>query len=206
MGFRKGTLTLAKYRVIGTLPDNFRTFVDERLKLFAFRELSVDETEKSVGWTSFENVLDTNFEYASYSLADYLVFSLRIDRRVVSPSLLKLKVLEAERQTTVQRSKGLGYREKRSDIRERVHLSLLKQTPPTPSIHEVCWNVSAGWLLFGSLSEKIREDFEDLFKRTFGLTVHRFVPWDANYMSAEMAERTLSATTATPFHTSTERT
>ena len=192
MGLIKGTVTVSKYRVIGSLPDNFKSFIDEQIKRFAFRDLSIGESEKSLGWTSLENILDTKFEYANYLIADYLIFSLRIDRKVVSPALLKLKVLEAERQLIEERGKGKIYREERNEIRERMHLSLVRQTPPVPSFHEICWNVSKGWLLFGSLSEKVREDFEDLFKDTFKLTLRPFVPWDTKYVDSDMAERILS--------------
>ena len=196
MGLINGTLTLSKYRVIGSLPDNFKDFIDNQIKLFAFRELSIGESEKSVGWTSLENVLDTNFEYANYLLADYLIFSLRIDRKIISPSLLKLKVLEAEKQLIAERGKDKIYREERAEIKEGVYLSLLRQIPPIPSFYEICWNVSQGWLLFGSLSEKAREDFEDLFKRTFKLTLRPFIPWDMKYMDSQMAEHILSINSA----------
>ena len=43
-----------------------------------------------------ENVLDTNFEYANYSIGDYLVFSLRLDQKRIPPPLMKIKLLEAE--------------------------------------------------------------------------------------------------------------
>ncbi len=192
MSLIKGTLTLSKYRVIGSLPDNFRDFFDKQIKLFAFRELSIGESEKSAGWTSLENVLDTDFEYANYLLADYLIFSLRIDRKIISSSLLKLKILEAERKFIAEKGKDKIYREERAEIKERVYLSLLKQTPPIPSFYEICWNVSQGWLLFGSLSEKAKEDFEDLFKRSFKFTLQRFIPWDTKYMDSQTAERILS--------------
>ena len=192
MSLIKGTLTLSKYRVIGSLPDNFKDFIDNQIKLFAFRELSIGESEKSVGWTSLENVLDTDFEYANYLLADYLIFSLRIDRKIISSSLLKLKILEAERKFIAEKGKDKIYREERAEIKERVYLSLLKQTPPIPSFYEICWNVSQGWLLFGSLSEKAKEDFEDLFKRSFKFTLQRFIPWDTKYMDSQTAERILS--------------
>jgi len=196
MGLIKGTLTLSKYRVVGSLPDNFKNFVDKQIKVFAFRELSMGEGEKSVGWTGLENVLDTNFEYANYLLADYLIFSLRIDRKIISPSLLRLKVLEAERQLIADKGKDKIYREERAEIKKSVYLSLLRQTPPIPSFYDICWNVSQGWLLFGSLSEKAGEDFEDLFKRTFKLTLRRFVPWDRKYMDSQTAEGIISISAA----------
>jgi recombination associated protein RdgC len=192
MGLIKGTLTLSKYRVVGSLPDNFKNFIDKQIKAFAFRELPMGESEKSAGWTSLKDVLDTNFEYANYLLADYLIFSLRVDRKIISPSLLKLKVLEAERQLIADKGKGKIYREEQAEIKERVYRSLLRQTLPIPSFYDICWNVSHGRLLFGSLSEKAGEDFEDLFKRTFKLTLQRFVPWDTKYMDSQTAERIVS--------------
>jgi len=64
MGLSKGTLTFTRYRVAGKLPDKFPDFIDRQIKLFAFRELSPGSDEKSLGWTSFDNILDTDFEYA----------------------------------------------------------------------------------------------------------------------------------------------
>jgi recombination associated protein RdgC len=124
------------------LPDNFKNFIDKQIKAFAFHELPVGEGEKSVGWTSLEDVLDTNFEYANYLLADYLIFPLRIDRKIISPSLLKLKVLEAERQLFAAKGKGKIYREERAEIKDRGYRSLLRQTLPIPSFYDICWNVS----------------------------------------------------------------
>lgn len=192
MGLIRGTVTASKYRVIGSMPDNYKDFIDGQIKLFAFRDLSIGEKEKSVGWTSLENILDTNFEYANYLIGNYIIFSLRIDRKVISPALLRLKVLEAEKELMDQRENGRIYREERKDIRDNIHIPLLRQTPPVPSFHEVCWNVSGGWLLFSSLSEKVQEDFEDLFKDTFKLTLRPFFPWDTEYIDSQMKESILS--------------
>jgi hypothetical protein len=198
MGLIKGTATAVKYRVIGTVPDDFRNYVDERIKRFAFSGLSTGEEEKSVGWTSIDNILDTDFSFANYSIADYLVFSLRIDRKVVPPALLRLKILEAQRDLQSQRGSGKLYKAEVKDLKERVRLSILKLTPPIPSTFEVCWNVSEGWLIFGSLSEKIRDDFVDLFSRTFNLSLRPSVPWDITSADTATAGRLASILTGSP--------
>ncbi|HEU18421.1 MAG TPA: hypothetical protein ENO00_03425 [Deltaproteobacteria bacterium] len=192
MGLLKGPVTATKYRVTGTVPDDFRNFVDERIKHFAFSGLSTGEAEKSIGWTSIDNILDTDFSYANYSIANYLIFSLRIDRKVVPTALLKLKVLEAEKELLTQRNTEKIYKAERNDLKDRIHLSLMNQTPPIPATFEVCWNVSEGWLLFGSLSEKVKEDFVDLFSRTFNLSLRPFVPWDMKYADPVTARRIAS--------------
>lgn len=188
MGVLKGSATFTRYRVIGDMPKDFRNFFDTQIKLHAFREISNGLEEKSLGWTSSENVLDTDFEYANYSLADYAVFSLRIDRRTVPPALLKLKVLEAERRYIKENNLKKLYREQRAEIREAVRREILGKTPPVPSFYEVCWALSQGWLILGTLSPKVFDDFEDLFKRSFNLTAIHFFPWDPAFADSRTAE------------------
>jgi len=180
VGLSKGTLTFTRYRVAGELPGALADFMDRQIKIFAFRELLVGTDEKALGWTSLDNVLDTDFEYANYSIGDYYVFSLRIDRRAVPPSLLKLRVLKAEKEFLEEKGLKKLYKGQREDIRETVKLGLLSRAQPVPSFQEVCWSVSGGWLLFGTLTEKVNDDFKDLFKRSFNLSLLPFLPWDAN--------------------------
>ncbi len=180
MGLSKGTLTFTRYRVTGETPDSFAEFMDRQIKLFAFRELSAGTEEKSMGWTSLDNVLDTGFEYANYSIGDFFAFSLRIDRRAVPPALLKLRVLQAEKDFLEEKGLKKLYKGQREDIRETVKLGLLGRAQPVPSFYEVCWSVSGEWLIFGTLTEKVNEDFKDLFKRAFDLSLSQFLPWDPN--------------------------
>ena len=187
MGLSKGTLTFTKYRVAGPLPDNFPDFIDKQIKLFAFRELSSTGEEKSLGWTSFDNILDTDFEYANYSIADYIVSSLRIDRRTVPPALLKLRVLKAEKDFKEEKGLKKLYKGQREDIRETVKLGLLNRAHPVPAFYEICWSVTGEWLLFGSLSEKVNDDFKDLFKRSFNLPLTNAMPWDPDSMPGDIA-------------------
>lgn len=177
MGLAKGTITFTRYRIEGTLPDNFSDFVDRQIKLFSFKE-TVAIREKSTGWTSLENVLDTDFEYANYRLGNYIVFSFRIDRAAIPAALLKLKVLEAERQYMEEKKKEKIYKEERNNIKESVRQKLLEKLSPVPSFYDVCWCPSENWLVFGSLTEKVTVDFEELFKRAFNLKPFPYTPWD----------------------------
>jgi hypothetical protein len=192
MGLTKGAVTFSRYRVIGDLPDNLPEFIDTKLKRFAFRNALSDE-EKSIGWTSLENVLDTKFEYANYSLGTYIVFSLRIDRKVIPPSLLKIRVLEAEKAYMADKGTHKIYRQDKRDIKENVRAELMRNISPIPSFHEVCWSPSQGWLLFGSLSEKVQVDFEEFFKQTFDLRLTNFIPWDPEYMEEKVLRDMASA-------------
>ena len=192
MGLLKGTLTFGRYRLLDPLPGNFQEFARRQIKRFAFRELSPGSGEKSSGWTGLENILDNQFEYSSHSVGDYLVFSFRLDRKTVPPSLMKIKVLEAERKTLQGKGKKVLSKGEKEEIKDRVHLDLLNSTHPVPSFFDVCWALSQNWVIFGSLSSKVMEEFEKLFKESFNLTLSAWVPWDPSHIERSLAEKMAS--------------
>jgi hypothetical protein len=189
MGLLKGALTFSRYRLTGPLPKNFHEFINRQMKLFAFRELSAGNEEKSSGWTSLENILDTHFEYANYAVGDYLAFSLRLDRRIIPPSLMKIKFLEAERKALGSKGKRVLSKGEKEEVKERVRLDLLSRTSAVPSFFDVCWALSQNWVLFGSLSSKVTDEFESLFKKTFNLPLSPLVPWDPGHMDRAVGEK-----------------
>lgn len=179
MGLLNGTWSFTRYRIAGKLPEQFNNFIDERLKKNAFCNFVGQAAEKTSGWTSLENVLDTDFTYAKYQCGAYLIFSLRIDRRPVPSSLLKLKVMEEEKKHLMENGKKRLYRHEREAIREKVQLELQSKALNVPSFHDVCWSPAQNTVFFGSLSPKVIEDFEKNFKESFQLTLHPFYPWES---------------------------
>jgi len=178
MGLRKGAVSFSRYRLIGSLPDHFPDFFNERIRKNAFQTVWRTAEEKAAGWTGLEDPLDTDFPYASYALGRYLLFSLRIDRKSVAPSLLRLRVTEAERSKLLETGQKKLYREQREAIREAVRLELLGRTMPVPSFFEICWSVPESTLYFCSLSDKVFEDLQAIFRDSFQLTLAPYVPWD----------------------------
>jgi len=176
MGLRKGSLTFSRYRVTGTLPDHFPDFFNERIRRHAFQSLWRTSDEKAVGWTALDDPLDMEFQFASYAQGRYLLFALRIDRKSVPPALLKLKVAEAEQKKRQETGQKRLYREQREAIREAVHLELLGRALPSPSFCEICWSPADNRLSFGSLSDKLFDELQDLFRESFSLSLVPFVP------------------------------
>ena len=192
MGLLKGTLTFSRYRLPGKRPGQFQGDIGGQLKKYAFQEMSSATEEKSLGWTSLENILDTKFSYGNYAWGAYLAFSFRVDRRTIAPALLKVKLLEAERKYLDGSGKPALSKGQREEIKERVRLDLLKHTPFVPSFYDVCWSPADNWLIFSSLAQKIAEDFEKLFQRTFDLSLTPFVPWDPRYLDPKTAQQVAS--------------
>ena len=178
MGLRKGTLTFSRYRLIGAQPDHFSEFFNERIRRFAFQSVWRTADEKAAGWTALDDPLDTEFQYASYAQGRYLLFSLRIDRKSVPPALLRLKILEAERNKLLETGQKKLYKEQREAIREAVRLDLVGRTLPAPTFFEICWSVTENTLIFCSLSDKIFEELQEHFRESFQLTLAPHAPWD----------------------------
>jgi recombination associated protein RdgC len=178
MGLHKGTLTFSRYRINGRLPDHFPDFFNERIRRHAFESLWRTSDEKAAGWTALDDPLDTEFQFASYAQGRYLLFSLRIDRKSVPPALLKLRIAEAEQSKRQETGQKRLYREQREAIREAVRLELLGRALPAPAFHEICWSPADNRLSFGSLSDKLFDEFQELFRESFGLTLTPAVPWE----------------------------
>ena len=178
MGLLKGSVTFSRYRIAGVLPDHFPEFFNERIRRYAFQTVWRTTDEKAAGWTSVENGLDTDFPYASYAQGRYMLFSLRIDRKSIAPSLLRLRILEAERKQLAASGQKKLYREQREAIRESVRLELLGKTLPVPAFHEICWSVPDRVLTFCCLSDKVVGVLQELFKESFSLGLSPYAPWD----------------------------
>ena len=188
MGLLKGNFSFARFHVEGQLPQAFLNFVNSRIKANSFRETVKSTEEKRLGWVSVTDVLDTDFESANYVLGDYLIFSLRIDRKVIPPKLMKIKVLEEERRFLAESGKDRVNKQTADGIRDKVKLELLSRLDPVPSFYDVCWALGQNTVYFSSLSDKVADDFVDLFKKTFSLSLIHLLPQDNQQIAKKITE------------------
>ncbi len=177
MGLLSSSTSFVRYTVEGDLPPNFWSFADEHIKNFSFRDIDDSYEERSVGWVSVENMFDSEFSYASYAAGDYVVLSLRIDERKVAPAVLNKFCLKEEERIKKEREIPRLNRAHRMEIKENMKLMLLKKAVPVPAVHDLCWNLSDGTLLFFTTNKKAQETLEDFFKDTFGLHVVLQIPY-----------------------------
>jgi recombination associated protein RdgC len=187
MGFLKGSMTFSQYRVTGEIPADFNNIFDEQVKRYAFPDFIGAAAEKAAGWTDVEDPLDTEFAGGKYNFGNYLIFSLRIDKKVVPPALLRIKCLQVEKEYIAKRDIAKIHRKQREEIKEAVRGDLLKKVQPIPSFFEVCWHPQEKSLLVSSLSDKVVDDFHALFHEAFNFAFHPFLPWDPQYLSPEFA-------------------
>ena len=176
MGLIKGTFTFMQFWVDGKLPQAFTTFIHSRLRGNAFREARNSTEEKRMGWVSALDVLDADFEKTHYALGDYLIFSLRIDRKVIPPKLMKVRLMEEQRRFLAEHKQTRIGKAMNEGIKEKVRLDIMTKSDPVPSFYDVLWAVGQNKVYFSSLSDKVADDFVDLFKKTFSLGLKRTAP------------------------------
>jgi len=181
MGLLSNSSSFVRYAVTGELPERFLDFVAERIRSFSFRDIDDSFEEKSIGWVSVHNMFDSDFAYASYAAGDYIVLSLRIDERRVSPAVLKKFAMKEEERVKKEKQVPRLNRAHRQEIKENVRLMLLKKAVPVPAVYDLCWNLADSTLLFFSTNKKAQEILENFFKDTFGLTLTLQIP----YLTAE---------------------
>jgi hypothetical protein len=176
MGLIKGNFSFMRFSVEGQLPQAFTAFINNRIKGSSFREARNSTEEKRMGWVSLTDILDADFEKANYALGDYLIFSLRIDRKLISPKLMKIRLMEEQRRFLAEHGQTRIGKSMNEGIKDKVKLELMTKSDPVPSFYDVLWAVGQNKVYFSSLSDKVADDFVDLFKKTFSLGLTRILP------------------------------
>ena len=189
MGLLSRTSTFVRYSVEGQLPDNFWDFAAERIAQFSFRDIDDTFDEYSIGWVAVDNMFNSAFAHASYAVGDQIVLSLRIDERKVSKILLKKFSLKEEERLKKERQIPRLSRNQRVQIKEDIHLQLVKKALPVPSVYEMSWNLANNTVLFFSISPKAQSILEDFFKECFGFTIILQVPYLAAANLLDLSEQ-----------------
>jgi hypothetical protein len=181
MSFTKSSTSFTRYRILDPVPASLWGEIPDRLRRFSFQDIDDLPEERSSGWTSFDDILDTLWQSRPPERGLYLALSLRLDTRRVPPAVIKKHLALALRQEeTAVRDAGKKFisRERRKELREQVVLRLRRRFLPIPAQFEVVWNTSSSRLYFTSVQPKMRDLFEELFVRTFDLHVAPLTPYE----------------------------
>jgi len=187
MGLLSGTASFTRFTVEGEVPENFWDFIAERVAEHSFQDIDDTIDEYSVGWVSVADMFDSGFAFSSYAAGDYVILSMRMDERKVTPSVLKKFI--AKEESRIKQEKGLRRlsRSVRLEIKERLRAELVRKAPAIPAVYDLCWNTSDNTLLFFSNSRKAIALLEDLFRETFDLSLVMQIPWNTALQLADQA-------------------
>lgn len=187
MGLLSGSASFTRFMVEGEVSEDFWDFIAQQVAEHSFQDIDDTIEEYSIGWVSVADMFDSEFAFSSYAAGDYVVLSLRIDERKVSPAVLKKFTTKEEARIKQEQGVRRLSRNVRLEIKERIRAELVRKSPPIPAVYDLCWNTSENTLLFFSNSRKAIALLEDLFKETFGLSLIMQIPWNTALQLTDQA-------------------
>ncbi len=181
MSFLKTSTSFTRFRISEPVPKTLWPEVLDRLRRNSFTDIDELPEERSFGWTTFEDMLDTTWNMIPAEKGEYLAFSLRLDTRRVPPAVIKKHLALALKQEEVHnREQGRKFisRERKKELKEQVMLRLRMRFLPIPAEFQVVWNTTDSMLYFASTQQKMLDLFEELFVRTFELHIVPLSPYE----------------------------
>ena len=199
MSFTSSTQTLRRYRVEGSLPDNFPDSIKENIEKFTFQEIEEgNPREMSFGWVSADNPFIETLTQESYYKDGYVIMSLRVDKKTIPSRTLKSFILkEEEKRLKGLNKERLSFSEKK-DIKEAVTIKLLQKALPASSTYDFIWNLNTSSVLFFASSENINNKFVELFEETFEVQLTKMSPFSMA-LNSGIEEQSIAALEETNF-------
>jgi hypothetical protein len=181
MGILANTVSISHFQVLGERPtSDFFQWTAERLARNGFKSIDQTADELATGWVHLDDPQESSFAVpAAFWHDHYLVFTLRRDQRRVPSALLKAYLKQAQDEYLAA-NPGLSRvpKQKKEDLREAVRGALFARTLPSPATYDVVWDTRCGIVTLTSLSPKVIELFENIFKKTFdGLRLVALYPF-----------------------------
>jgi recombination associated protein RdgC len=183
MGLLSSAVSITRYTIKDDLSGSVVETVAKGLKQNTVREIDDDTLEKSVGWTSFENPFNPDFDGSSFSIGPYLIFSLRIDKKnIASKTINKHLSMEVARRLQATDRTHMSRNEKKN-LKEQIQHNLALRIPSTPNVYDLIWHYEKKLIWFFSNLKAANEELETLFSKSFKLNLVRLFP----YTTAELA-------------------
>ena len=191
MSILSSTVSITRYKVQGKISAPIIDTISDGLKRNTILEIDNQISDKAIGWTSFENPFQPDFEGSSFVYGNYFVFALRIDKKNIAAKVLKKHyTMEVAKRMADSGRDFLSKNEKKL-VKEHVISQLSVRIPATPSIYDLVWNYEESMLWFFSNLKAANEELETLFSKSFNLSLIRLFPYTAAQLSAGLSDSQL---------------
>ncbi|MFH0824238.1 MAG: hypothetical protein V2B18_15910 [Pseudomonadota bacterium] len=177
MGFGSRSASIMRYRVKGELVGPLWDAVHEGIQRGKFTDAESAGDVVAMGWTSAEDFTDNGLQPADCVRDHYVSLAFRVDTVRVPPRILEMQ-FKAESKKILQETgrKRLSSAQVR-EVKEALKEKLRTQILPSIQVFDLIWDTSRGVAYLATLGVKGRERVEDLFKKSFGLTLIPIIPF-----------------------------
>ncbi len=178
MGLISGSGSFTRYIVTDILPDNFMEKLPEMIVRYSFKNFDETSTqERSIGWVNIMNMFDNKFQALDFLKEPYIAMSLRIDEKKIPATAVKQHCIEAEEKIKKEESVEFLSRKRRANIKDTIKQVLMKRAIPVARTYNMVWNYSTGAVIFGGTTNKLCDEFTELFFHTFSLQLQPVCPY-----------------------------
>jgi recombination associated protein RdgC len=191
MSILSSSVSITRYKVSGKLIAPIIDNISDGLKSNTISEIDNQISDKAVGWTTFDKPFQPDFEGSSFVYGNYFVFALRIDKKNIAAKVLqKHYTIEVAKRMAESGRDFLSKNEKRL-VKEHVLSALSLRIPATPNIYDLVWNYENSEVWFFSNLKAANEELEDLFSKSFSLSLIRLFPYTAAELSSNLSDSQL---------------
>ena len=184
MSFLRQSTSFTRFLILEELPQSFWNDFPSLLKQYAFVDIDDTTQERSVGWVSFEDILDTTFT-KPYTMGEYVIFAWRIDTRRLSPAIFKKYYtlrLREELASLEKQGKRFLTKDRKLELKEQIRIMLFARILPIPAHFEVVWSTRKNIIYFASTQKKIVDSFVEYFIRSFSIEITPLTPSQQAYI------------------------
>jgi recombination associated protein RdgC len=179
MNILSSCTSIVRYKVEGKIDGSVMEIVRQGLKKNLIRDIDSNASELSIGWTSSEKPFNPELIESSLSIANYLIFSLRIDKKSIPSKIFKKHCAAAITKKLAETGQEYLSKNEKQGIKDHVNNTLFLRIPATPNIYDLIWNYEEKILLFFSTLKVANQELETLFSKSFKLTLIRLFPYTA---------------------------
>lgn len=177
MGILTSSVSVTRYKVEGKIIAPILETVANGLKKNAIAEIDEDVSEKAVGWTSFHKPYHPDFYGSSFVYGNYMLFSLRIDKKSIPAKVLKKHFMIESARRLAKTGRDFLSRNEKKVLKDQIIDRLSLRIPATPNLYDVIWNYEKSSLWFFSNLKAANEELETLFRHSFDLILIRLFPY-----------------------------
>jgi recombination associated protein RdgC len=186
MSILSSLISITRYKVEGRLKEPVLETVAAVLKKNAISEIDDQSSEKAVGWTSLKKPYQPDFRGSDFVYGNYLVFSLRIDKKSIPSKVVKKYFLIESTRRLAESGRQYLSRSEKQIIKDQVIDRLNIKVPATPNVYDLIWNYEDSVLWFFSNLKTPNEELETLFFRSFDLRLIRMFPYTAAHLASDL--------------------
>jgi len=193
MGLLTGGLNGRRFRTSTSLPADFRDTYMAALREHAMvTQLEASDKEPRVGWVHTFDPSATVFELNDFLFDRYLVTTLRLDKKAVNATFLKIAIAERCAEVCEERDLERLTKDEQTTIAEAMTAELHRRAPPSTSTCDVAWDTVSGEVIVFSTSAAVLDTVRSMISDTFGVTLReeRLADWlSEKFGRAEVLER-----------------